>query len=144
MTETYFETGFTLAADPHGNPIAFTRHDVRELMLAKAAIRAGIEVLMKEFGICAEEVDKVYLSGGFGFGINIDKAVSIGIFPKEFEDKIEIAGNSSLGGIHKYLSDSRALQGLEKILENSREVQLGGNQEFNNRFIEEMRFGCEW
>lgn len=144
MTETYFETGFTLAADPHGNPIAFTRHDVRELMLAKAAIRAGIEVLMKEFGICAGEVDKVYLSGGFGFGINIDKAVSIGIFPKEFEDKIEIAGNSSLGGIHKYLSDSRALQGLEKILENSREVQLGGNQEFNNRFIEEMCFGCEW
>jgi hypothetical protein len=49
-----------------------------------------------------------------------------------------------LGGIHKYLSDSRALQGLEKILENSREVQLGGNQEFNNRFIEEMCFGCEW
>lgn len=143
MEDRYFETGYVLAKDPQGEPIAFTRHDVRELMLAKAAIRAGIEVLMKEYGISAGEVDKVWLSGGFGFGINISKAVSIGIFPKEFEDKIELAGNSSLGGIHRYLSDSGALQGLERILQNSSEVQLGGNPEFNNRFIEEMCFETE-
>lgn len=143
MAEPYFDTGYILARDSRGDPIAFTRHDVRELMLAKAAVRAGIEVLMLQFGVSAGEVDQVYLSGGFGFGINLNKAVSIGIFPKEFEDRIKIAGNSSLGGIHRYLSDSGASQGLERILENSREVQLGGNPEFNSRFIEEMCFESE-
>ena len=57
-----------------------------------------VETLLLRYGIGYEDVDKVYLAGGFGYKINLDKAISIGLLPEELHDKIEAVGNSSLGG----------------------------------------------
>ena len=53
--------------------VKFTQNDIRELQMAKAAIRAGVDILVKKAGIAFDEVDNCYLAGGFGTKIDIKK-----------------------------------------------------------------------
>ena len=58
------------------------------LQLAKSAVRAGLETLLLRYEINPEDVDKVYLAGGFGYRMDVEKAVGIGLIPEVFTDKI--------------------------------------------------------
>ena len=73
LDEDYFDDGFPLAKTPDGKEIVFTQKDVREIQLAKAAVRAGVETLLLRYGIKKEEVSKVYLAGGFGYKLEYRK-----------------------------------------------------------------------
>jgi len=64
-----------------GRPVTITQRDVRELQLAKGAVRAGIEILMDELGIGPEDVRQVYLAGAFGNYIQPQAALAIGLIP---------------------------------------------------------------
>ena len=77
-SDLYFDTGYELA-----EKVKFTQNDIRELQMAKAAIRAGVDILVKKAGIAFDEVDNCYLAGGFGTKIDIKKAAGIGLIPKE-------------------------------------------------------------
>ena len=68
-SDLYFDTGYELA-----EKVKFTQNDIRELQMAKAAIRAGVDILVKKAGITFDEVDDCYLAGGFGTKIDIKKA----------------------------------------------------------------------
>ena len=81
-SDLYFDTGYELA-----EKVKFTQNDIRELQMAKAAIRAGVDILVKKAGIAFDEVDNCYLAGGFGTKIDIKKAAGIGLIPKELEIK---------------------------------------------------------
>ncbi|MHC4593311.1 MAG: ASKHA domain-containing protein, partial [Planctomycetota bacterium] len=72
-----------------GKPIMLTQRDVREVQLAKAAVRAGIEVIAEEFGVEPEEVAQVLLAGGFGNFIRRSHAIRIGLLPPIARDRIE-------------------------------------------------------
>src|SRR5699024_5638738 len=63
--ENFLKNGYEIAPS-----VTFTIGDVREVQLAKAAIRAGIEVLLREYGTGYEEISHVYLAGGFGQKVN--------------------------------------------------------------------------
>lgn len=80
------------------NGVQLTSDIIRDILLAKSAIYSGILCLLKESGLTAEELDTVYVAGGFGFYLNIKHAIRLGLFPKEFEHKIIIVGNTSLKG----------------------------------------------
>jgi uncharacterized 2Fe-2S/4Fe-4S cluster protein (DUF4445 family) len=67
----------------HGRDIVITRRDVHEVQLAKAAIRAGIEILLSEAGIPAEAVGQWLLAGAFGTYIDVPSALRIGMFPPQ-------------------------------------------------------------
>ena len=88
LDEDYFDDGFPLAKTPDGKEIVFTQKDVREIQLAKAAVRAGVETLLLRYGIKKEEVSKVYLAGGFGYKLNTDKAIAIGMIPEEWRSAL--------------------------------------------------------
>ncbi|MDE6982073.1 MAG: ASKHA domain-containing protein, partial [Lachnospiraceae bacterium] len=77
LSEEYFETGFPVAEKENGEIIRLFQKDIRELQLAKGAVRAGIEVLLKKMGIGYGDVKQVYLSGGFGFYLPREKAAYI-------------------------------------------------------------------
>ena len=77
--------------------------DIRKLQLAKAAVRAGVELLMKRAGVTAQDIDEVYLAGGFGTRLNIQSAAAIGLIPPELADKTRAVGNASLDGAHRAL-----------------------------------------
>ncbi len=96
--EDYRDYGYAFAKRADGTFLSFTQADVRAFQLAKAAIRAGIEILLQEAGIGAEEVTQVYLAGGFGVSMNEQAAIATGLLPNQIQRRIQSVGNTSLAG----------------------------------------------
>lgn len=148
-SELLDETGYmedeelVLAVKPDGSNLSFFQKDVRELQLAKSAIRAGVETLLLRYGIKAEDVDTVYLAGGFGYHINVAKAVGIGLLPESFADKIKIIGNGSLLGAllcGKQEAKNTCVAMIDRIREVSSEVGLAMDADFNELYMKYMFF----
>lgn len=136
-----YEDGFPIAKKNDGEIISFTQKDVREIQLAKSAVRAGLETLLRRYGITQEHVNAVYIAGGFGFKLSLEKAALIGIIPKEFIGRAKFLGNSSLGGAVRYLTDPNAGKAVENIIKISHEVGLSQDKDFNDLYMEHMFFG---
>lgn len=140
LDEAYFDDGFPLAKTPDGKEIVFTQKDVREIQLAKAAVRAGVETLLLRYGIKKEEVSKVYLAGGFGYKLDTEKAIAIGMLPEEWQERIVAVGNSSLSGASKYVKDENRDKKIEKLVSISEEINLSADKEFNEFYMDAMFF----
>ncbi|MEG0767705.1 MAG: ASKHA domain-containing protein, partial [Clostridia bacterium] len=89
LADTFFKEGVPLAQTADGRNIVMTQKDVRELQLAIAAVRAGIEILLKRSGTAPENVEKVWLAGGFGRAMDVQNAVAIGLLPRTLEAKVQ-------------------------------------------------------
>lgn len=125
------------------NQIVLTQQDIRHFQLAKSAIRSGIEILMKNYGVTAEAIETVYLAGGFGKFINLENAFTIGLLPRSFENKIKRVGNSALGGAKKYLRENVNGNGdapLAVVKAISQDLNLANDPVFNDYFINNMLF----
>ncbi len=140
MSEDYFDSGYPLAKTPKGESIVFTQKDIRELQLAKSAIRSGVETLLLRYGVNYEQIDRVYLAGGFGFKMDQEKAIVIGMLPEEFRGRIEAVGNSSLGGAVKYLAEENSKDPLLHIVTVSSEINLANDTAFNDFYMKYMFF----
>ncbi|MEY8331692.1 ASKHA domain-containing protein [Lachnospiraceae bacterium 47-T17] len=143
LDEDYEEEGFPLAVTPEGETLSFTQRDVREIQLAKSAVRAGLETLLLRVGISCDEVAAVYVAGGFGFHLDIGKAVDIGLIPEALRDKVKAVGNSSLRGACDYLTRSAAPEQLTQIIAASSELALSMDKDFNELYVEHMMFETE-
>ncbi len=140
LEEDYFDGGYLLARNPEGEPILFTQKDIREIQLAKAAIRAGLETLLVRFGITYEDVGEVYVAGGFGYKLDLKKAVEIGMLPEELLDRTKAVGNSSLLGA-AYLALGRyKLEEAETLIRAAEEIALAGDKDFQDFYMEYMMF----
>lgn len=92
LAEPYFDRGIRI-----GN-VRITREAVRSVQLAKAAVAAGIKILLEKYGISGEEVDRVVLAGGFGYYLNPEDAARIGLLPSAFVTRTVAGGNTALSG----------------------------------------------
>lgn len=79
-----------------GTSCRMKKEDIRALQMAKAAIRAGIEILWQEMG--RPRVDMVYLAGGFGYQLDVEAAFAIGLLPVRLRGRVQAVGNTSLAG----------------------------------------------
>ena len=140
MRPEYRKDGLFIEMDPDGNEMRLTQRDICELQLAKSAIRAGIEILIKEFDVTYNDIGKVYLAGGFGNHINVDSAVRIGLLPQELKIHIFLAGNSSLGGAVDSLLNPDREEKVMEILKKVHYIELSSNRDFNDKFAEYMLF----
>jgi len=140
LADDYFDDGFLLATAEDGTEIVINQQDIREIQLAKAAVRGGIETLFLRYGISKEEVSKVYLAGGFGFKLDCQKAIEIGMIPEVFGDKIEAVGNSSLGGAVKFLLSEEERERVRCIGDNAEEINLSADKDFNQFYMDYMYF----
>lgn len=136
LIEDYFKNGYEITEEGYH----FTQKDIRELQLAKAAIRAGLEILIYRYKITYQQIDTVYLAGGFGYRIDVEKAIHIGLLPEELQDKIKVIGNSSLAGAVQYLTNGDARDRVNRILAAAKEIHLSGDKDFNNLYIKYMSF----
>lgn len=136
FNEDYCEYGYPLTRDGR---YRFIQDDIRQVQLAKSAVRAGLETLMEQYGCTAENIKHAYISGGFSRNINIKNAALIGIIPAELKDKTTCIGNSALNGAVKYLVDKND-DALEKIKSISSEVILANEDSFNDKFIDYIMF----
>ena len=127
------ETSWELAG-----PVALTQNDIRELQLAKAAVAAGIKLLMQRKG--AKELSRLYLAGAFGNYIDRASARRIGLidFPPE---QVEAAGNTALLGaklaLFSHDSEAGSYEGLRRRIGH---VALNADQCFQDVFVEELAF----
>lgn len=146
LEDRYFDDGYPVYTfdGPNSknqeNAIRFTQKDIREIQLAKAAIRSGIDILIMRYGVSYDQIDNIYLAGGFGYKIDIEKAAKIGLLPKEIIGKVKAIGNSSLNGAIEYLIDDNSRERYEDIVSKSKELNLSSDEEFYNMYIENMQF----
>lgn len=121
-----------------------TQEDIREIQMAKGAIRAGIEMLLGAYGIAPEEVEKVYLAGGMGYYINPEDAVAIGLLPDAFLQKntIQAVGNTSLQGAVRFLQEGEAaaVEKLHRITDLAKEIVLANTTRFHSLYMKYMNF----
>lgn len=140
LDEEYFEDGFLLCQSAGGEPITFTQKDVRQMQLAKAAVRAGLETLLLRYGVDYSGVDHVYLAGGFGYKMDLGQAVGIGLLPEELKGKVQAVGNSSLSGARDALFVEDAKEQLQHICSVSEEINLSMDKDFQELYVEYMMF----
>ena len=117
--------------------VKLTQKDVRELQLAKSAVRSALECLIDHVGISAEDIGKMYVAGGFSSGINIGNAVDIGLFQKELQNKFTPVNNSSLLGTVKQAIETTD---LSQITKKAYYLDISGSALFSELFFENMEF----
>ena len=139
LNDKFFEDGILLAKSKESE-IRFYQKDIREIQLAKAAIRAGLETLLVNYGVGYDEIDDIYIAGGFGYKMDIDKAIGIGLFPKACKNKLKAIGNSSLKGNLIYLTEKDAKERMRKITQLSEEVSLAASSTFYELYLQHMCF----
>lgn len=132
LAEPYFKEGVTIGG------VRITQEHVRNLQTAKAAIAAGVEILVKEYGIAIEDISQVYLAGGFGYFLEEEAAIKIGLLPKALQGKVQAVGNSALAGCYAYHFDARAEQKITRIKELTQVINLAECEAFGQRFVENM------
>lgn len=120
--------------------IVLTQKDIRQVQLAKAAIRAGVEALINTYNLNYNAIESVYLAGGFGKYITKESMTILGLIPRELQDKIIKIGNASLGGCVKYLLIEDSAKKLEKVRSISEAINLAESVEFNDLFVQHMMF----
>ncbi len=120
--------------------IYITQKDIRQIQLAKSAIKTGVEILCTVAGIDYNALGKVYIAGGFGFHIKNDYLCKIGILAPELQNKIEIAGNTALAGALEVLLNPQKYNIDSTLATKVNCINLSQYQDFNRLFIENMSF----
>ncbi|HIS93202.1 MAG TPA: DUF4445 domain-containing protein [Candidatus Alectryocaccomicrobium excrementavium] len=118
--------------------VYLTQQDVREVQLAKGAIAAGIELLMREMGVA--EIDECYLTGGFGSAIDPASALAIGLLPESLAGKIVPIGNAAGMGAVEMLLSRAARERAQAIAARARYIELSELEDFQDAFVEHMLF----
>ena len=117
-----------------------TQKDIREVQLAKAAIRAGIELLAEKMGAEVSEIQQVFLAGAFGNYMNPISACRIGMIPPVLLDKIEPIGNAAGEGA-KLCALSRAEFAYSKKLAKETEfLELASLPNFQDCYVDALEF----
>ena len=119
----------------------FSARDVREVQLAKAAIRAGIEVLLREKNLTAGDIDQVLLAGGFGHYLNLSHAFRIGLLPDAVRGKVRSVGNGAGMGASMALLSRDAWLKVATLKARTRYVELSSRRDFAEAFMDHMGFG---
>ncbi len=125
-----------------GKNLGFTQKDLREVQLAKAAIRAGIDTLLTHARKTADDIGTLWLAGGFGSYIRPESAAAIGLIPPELAGKTKSLGNAAArGALLCLLSKSRKNEAAA-IAAEADAIELSGRPEFQDAYIEGMMFSA--
>lgn len=118
--------------------VKIVRRDVRQIQLAKSAVCAGIQTLLKQECMTAGEVERFVIAGGFGSSMNQDSAAAIGLFPKGLRSKTGFIGNGALGGAVMLLLDPSLRPEAEALAAEAEELSLSESAEFMDFYIDGM------
>jgi uncharacterized 2Fe-2S/4Fe-4S cluster protein (DUF4445 family) len=122
--------------------VCITQADIRQVQLAKGAIRSGIECLLKREGLKPSGVAEIIVAGGFGYRLNPGNMKTLGFFPEGAASGmgIRFAGNTSRAGAEILLKDGAARETAEWIARNITAIELSGEGDFEKEFMESMEF----
>lgn len=120
--------------------VSLTQKDVRQVQLAKGAIRAGIELLLSGAGLTAADLDRILIAGSFGYHLSEESLLILGLLPPEAAGKISFLGNTSRSGGELLLLNRHLRDELAGIVSSVTSVELSADPAFERVFIEAMKF----
>ncbi len=115
--------------------VFLTQKDVRQVQLAKGAVRSGIEFLLKSKGVKADEVDKVLIAGSFGYHLRAKSLINIGLLPENLTGKIDFIGNTSKSGGRAFLLNVAYRREMEDLVQDIEVVELANHEDFDKVFV---------
>jgi uncharacterized 2Fe-2S/4Fe-4S cluster protein (DUF4445 family) len=120
-----------------GEPrLTITQNDVRAIQLAKAALYAGVRLLMDKLGI--NDVGKIRLAGAFGSHIDVKYAMILGLIPDCDLSRVQSAGNAAGTGARIALLNSAARDEIERVVRQVEKVETAVEAKFQQHFVEAM------
>lgn len=122
------------------NDIYLTQNDIHEVMLAKGAIAAGVELLAKTLGIEVADIDRVLLAGAFGSFLNAENACRIGLLPAGLEGKATAVGNAAGVGACRMALSRAEFERTAELLKHIQFVELANLPDFMTVFARRMGF----
>lgn len=123
--------------DPEQQPY-IAEGDLATLLQAKAAIAAGITILLSNSGYQAADIGQLYLAGGFGMAMNVSNAITMGLLPGFNETQIKLVGNTALAGAALCCLDVGFRDEIDRIARNIEVVELNTDPMFETTFIDQM------
>ncbi len=129
---------FVLYRDGAGREIVLTEVDVENIIRAKAAIYAGVSLLLKEIGFTLEMIEKVYIAGGFGNYLDVEKAVILGMLPDIPKERFHFMGNTSVAGAYLCLLSGEMRREAEEVASKMTYVELSVKGSFMDEFMSAM------
>lgn len=120
--------------------VVLTQKDVREVQLAKAAIRAGIELLAENIGAQVQEIRKVYLAGAFGNYLNPASACRIGMIPPVLVDRIKPIGNAAGEGAKLCALNEKEFDYSRRLAAETEFLELASLPAFQDCYVDALEF----
>ncbi len=118
--------------------ISVSQNDVRQIQLAKAALYAGVKLLMDRLGL--DTVDRIRLAGAFGSNIDVKYAMVLGLIPDCDLDKVSSAGNAAGTGARIALLNNQARQVVETVVRDIEKIETAVEARFQDYFVDAMAF----
>ncbi len=118
-----------------GRDIVLTEPDIENIIRAKAAIYAGFSILLKEVGYTFDDIHKVYIAGGFGKFLDIEKAVILGMLPDVSREKFEYMGNTSITGAYLCAISRKMREEAEEIARKMTYLELSVSRSFMDEYV---------
>jgi uncharacterized 2Fe-2S/4Fe-4S cluster protein (DUF4445 family) len=130
------------AADTgHGHDLVVSREDVKEIQLAKGAIRAGIEILLGEAGLMPDDVEQFIIAGAFGTYLDLNSALRIGMFPSLPIERFRQVGNAAGIGARQMLVSAAQRRAASQIARQIEYIELTTHPTFAEEFVQAISFG---
>lgn len=119
-------------------PIVVTQNDIRQIQLAKAALYAGVKLLMDHIGTAT--VERIRLAGAFGSHINVQHAMVLGLIPDAVIEQVSSAGNAAGTGARIALLNLQSRETIENLVNNIEKIETAMETKFQDYFVDAMAF----
>jgi uncharacterized 2Fe-2S/4Fe-4S cluster protein (DUF4445 family) len=117
-----------------GKDLVITERDISKLIRTKGAVFSAISLLLKNVGLSYDQIDELYIAGGFGQNLDIENAVRIGLLPDLRRDKYHYLGNSSLLGAYLILLSGKNMDLVAEIAEKMTYIELNAEPGYMNEY----------
>ncbi len=131
------EAAFVIYRDAQ-RVIRLGQKDIRQVQLAKAAIRAGIEVLCERSGTSHEAVQEVVLTGSFGATLDPGSLKNVGILPEKMVNVCSFIREGALYGVSRSICNPGGIEEIDMLAKRIRVIPLSGTPAFEKHFLEQM------
>jgi uncharacterized 2Fe-2S/4Fe-4S cluster protein (DUF4445 family) len=131
---------FVLHQDELGKSILLSQADIRQVQLAKAAIRTGTESVLEEAGVEPESIDRVFVGGAFGSSMRAESLLALGMLPQALQERIHAVGNVAGMGAKLALIFPDRLREAGRLARRIRHLPLAETPDFSSRFASYLAF----
>jgi len=118
--------------------VTLTQQDIRQVQLAKAAIRAGIDMMLQTCSINPDDVNRVFIAGSFGAHLKVSSLITLGLLPEIFFDRVEFVGNTSQSGSAALLLNRELRSDAAKMVAGMVVLELSREAAFEKIFLKAL------